>query len=131
MQVNNMITTILWNQSFSGIGWAGFILNKWFFTSPPDTLLVKNLGYCYDDSTALGILFIKIPDDIGYSVFKIYNGAIIPTRDKERYLVMAGYNYQSSTYDPYDSLPNEFGYAYMFSVYSRFCHGRQKNLLLP
>jgi hypothetical protein len=100
--IDNAIVTILWNQNM--VEWNGFILHKWFYPTPNDSFLVEDLGYCYDDSSAIGVLFIKTPDDNGCSAYKTYDWAIMPNNDFERYLVMAGYNYQTGVYDPYDSL---------------------------
>lgn len=125
--ISNAIVTILWIQDM--LTWNGLILNKWFYPSPNDSFFIEDLGYCYGDSSAIGILFIKTPDNIGCSAYKVYSEALAPNRDTERYLVMAGYNYQSGIYDPYDSL--DFAqWCYMSSGSFSLSPGETKELVI-
>jgi len=40
----------------------------------------------------------------GMTAFKIFNLNLEPNRDPDRYLTMAGYNYQTGAYEPYDTI---------------------------
>ncbi len=125
--ISNAIITMLWLQT--SMTWNGLVLNKWFYISPNDSFLIEDLGYCYDDSSAMGILFIKTPDDIGCSAYKVFPYTHIPIRDRERYLTMAGYNYATGIYDPYDSL--DFAeWCYMSSGSFSLAPGETKELVI-
>ena len=109
--------------------WNDLILHKRFYPIPNDNVHVEDLGYCYDDNSAIGILFLKTPDDIGSSAYKVYSGAIMPNKDNERYLVMAGYYYQSGIYQPYDSL-GFAEFAFMSSGRFSLYPGETKELVI-
>ncbi len=92
----------------------GLILNKWFYPVSQDSFLVENLGYFYGttsiysyDTIAVGILFIKTPGNVGCTAYKSFTLNLDPNRDHERYLSMAGYNFKTGAYEPYDSTCND------------------------
>ncbi|MGQ9817101.1 MAG: hypothetical protein ACUVQ3_04025 [bacterium] len=127
--INEAIISIHWLQPTFDLPWMGFILHKWFHPTPNDSFLIEDLSYCYNDSSAIGFLFIITPNDLGCTANKNYSSANMPSRDDERYLVMAGYNFQSGTYDPYDSL-GESGRAFISSGKFSLAPGETKEFVV-
>lgn len=74
-------------------------------------------------------MFIITPNNWGCTANKVYSGTIMPTRDTERYLVMAGYNFQTGIYDPYDSL-GDAGRAFMSSGNFSLAPGETKEFVI-
>jgi hypothetical protein len=112
--IHNAIVSIIWDVDCQepDAYYNGLILHKWFYPDPEDSFLVEDLGYFYGDTLyyycdtfAVGVLFIKTPYDQGCTAYKLYTLDLGPGGDNERYLTMAGYNYRTGVYDPYDSLP--------------------------
>jgi len=44
---------------------------------------------------------------LGMTAFKRFTLSVEPGIDRERYLTLAGYNYQSGQYEPYDTIPSQ------------------------
>lgn len=124
--INDAIISICWRQTLI---WNGFILHKWFHPTPNDSFLVEDLGYSYNDNSAIGILFIITPNNLGCTANKVYSHAIMPNRDTERYLVMAGYNFQTGIYNPYDSL-GFAGWAFISSGKFSLAPGETKEFVI-
>jgi hypothetical protein len=79
----------------------------------------RNLGYAYterppgqDVAGYIGYDFLESPLDstgqqLGLTAFKIFTNQAVPPdpgSDVERYLVLAGYNYQTGEYEPFDEI---------------------------
>lgn len=84
----------------------GLILRKWF-SGINDT--IKNLGFTTNSAPqpgwgAVAILFLKTPRNLGLTAFKAFTIDVDPRLDWQRYKMLAGYNYQSGLYEPYDSI---------------------------
>ncbi|MDH4211355.1 MAG: T9SS type A sorting domain-containing protein [candidate division WOR-3 bacterium] len=112
--IENAIFAVMWDADcLEPAGFFnGLILHKWFYPSPQDSFLVENLGYFYgttsiysNDTVAAGVLFIKTPSNVGCTAHKLFTLNLEPNLDYERYLSMAGYNFRTGVYEPYDSLP--------------------------
>ncbi len=112
--IENAIFTVVWDvDSPEPAGFFnGLILHKWFYSVSQDSFLVENLGYFYgttsiysNDTVAAGIQLIKTPGNIGCAAYKLFTLNLEPNLDCERYLSMAGYNFRTGAYEPYDSLP--------------------------
>jgi hypothetical protein len=95
---------------------ADIILDHAFYVGP-DTIRVRNLGLAYDydnienagatwDSGTPGAVAIGLlaaPDSLGLTAFKRLTIDIDPVTDATQYLTLAGYNYRTGEYRPYDS----------------------------
>jgi hypothetical protein len=83
-----------------------------------ETIRVRNTGFVYDgdnieapgaqwDSSgapgAVAIMLLQAPQDLGLTAFKRFTIDIDPSADPDRYLTMAGYDYRTRAYAPYDS----------------------------
>ena len=123
--LNNILIGMLMD---ADIGWStddmvGFILNKLFHVSG-DTIRVRNTGFCHDcdnlepdgsngadrwQSGTPGMVAVALlasPGDVGLSAFKRFTLDIDPPTDPTRYQELAGYDYRTGIYDPYDSIDN-------------------------
>ncbi len=83
-----------------------------------ETIRVQNTGFAYDYNNyeasgstwesgtpgTVAVMLLESPDSLGLTAFKVYILNSEPTNDSAQYLTLAGYNYQSHTYAPYDSL---------------------------
>ncbi len=102
---------------------VGFIHDR-YFTVGSQTIRVKNTGFMYDNNNlepvsatwaggtpgALAMRLLSAPAGLTLSAFKIFTLDIDPTGDNNQYLTLAGYNYQTGAYQPYDSVdltPND------------------------
>jgi len=98
---------------------AGLILDH-LFQVGQETIRVRNTAFAYDydnienpGSTwesgtpgAIAVMLLSAPDSLGLTAFKQLTVDIDPVTDPEQYLTLAGYNYHTGLYEPYDSLPN-------------------------
>lgn len=72
-----------------------------------DSTLLISLYPPYGDGDGDGIPDWEDPSEIeqlGLTAFKRFTIDIDPPTDKDRYMMMAGYNYKTEEYEPYDSL---------------------------
>lgn len=95
----------------------GLILNK-IFRIGSDTIRVKNVGFIYDYDNresrgtywergtpgAVAIRLLSAPQGLGMSACKRWTIESLPRTDKERYRAMAGYNWITGEYRPYDNI---------------------------
>jgi hypothetical protein len=96
---------------------AGLILDKLFHVGQ-DTIRVKNTGFVYDYNNhenpggnwesgtpgAVAVMLLSAPDSFGLTAFKILTIDIDPVTDADQYLTIAGYDYRTGQYIPYDSI---------------------------
>lgn len=95
---------------------VGFIHDKLFHVNS-DTIRVRNTGFCYDNNNlenpsshwdsgtpgAVAVSLLSSPNDVGLSAFKLFSIDIDPVTDPTRYQTMAGYNYHTGEYEPFDT----------------------------
>jgi len=95
---------------------TGLILDH-LFQVGPDTIRVKNTGFAYDYDNienpggnwesgtpgALVVMLLDAPGSLGLTAFKRFPIDIDPVTDAAQYLTLAGYNYRTGVYEPYDS----------------------------
>ncbi|UCG43945.1 MAG: hypothetical protein JSU73_04860 [candidate division WOR-3 bacterium] len=97
----------------------GLILDR-LFSIEGDTIRVQNVAFAYDydnyeirnsrqqwDSGCPGAVALKLlsaPQGLGLSAVKKFTIDIDPTTDREQYLTMAGFDYRTGVYDPFDSI---------------------------
>ncbi|MEO0078646.1 MAG: T9SS type A sorting domain-containing protein [candidate division WOR-3 bacterium] len=96
---------------------TGLILDK-LFRVGLDTFRVKNTGYVYDYDNvenrsqywesgtpgAVAVRLLRAPHGFGLTSFKRLTLGINPTTNRDQYLTMAGYNYRTGQYEPFDSI---------------------------
>jgi hypothetical protein len=97
---------------------TGLILDH-LFQVGPDTIRVKNTGYAYDYDTVevpgyqwqsgtpgiVAVMVLSTPESLGLTAFKKSLRARGDTwTDAEQYLSLAGYNYNTGAYEPYDTV---------------------------
>jgi hypothetical protein len=108
---------------------VGLIKDKWFKNSPTDSFEVKNVGFAYDydnrekrsgtwdwDKGTPGCIAYKfldgpIKEKTGEPVmtaFKRFTLDFDPPKDPARYMTMAGYDYRTNVYNPFDSLDPQY-----------------------
>lgn len=87
------------------------------FVVGQDTIRVTNLAYAYDFNNwedpgatwesgvpgTVAIMWLSAPESIGLTAFKRLTIDIDPTTDVAQYLTLAGYDYRTGEYVPYDS----------------------------
>ena len=95
---------------------TGLILDRLFLVGS-DTVRVRNTGFAYDYNNveysgqnwqsgtpgAVAVMLLSAPDSLGLTVFKRLTIDIDPTTDPTQYLTLAGYDYRTGVYEPYDS----------------------------
>jgi hypothetical protein len=95
---------------------ADVILDHVFHVGP-DTIRVRNLGFAYDYDNfenagttwesgtpgAVAIGLLAAPDSSGLTAFKRLTIDVDPVTDVAQYLTLAGYDYRTGEYRPYDS----------------------------
>jgi hypothetical protein len=95
---------------------ADVILDRVFYIGS-DTIRVRDLGFAYDWNNqenagrnwesgapgAVAIALLAAPDSLGLTAFKRLTIDIDPVTDPTQYLTLAGYNYRTGEYVPYDS----------------------------
>jgi hypothetical protein len=83
-----------------------------------ETIRVRNTGFAYDNDNyeapssswesgtpgAVAVMLLDSPDSLGLTAFKVFTLNVEPTNDTAQYLSLAGYNYQTGAYEPYDSV---------------------------
>jgi hypothetical protein len=97
---------------------TGLILNRLFGVGP-DTFRVMNTGFAYDWNNtesrsqqwehgtpgAVALRLLRAHHGLGLTAFKAFALAdTTPRTDPARYLTMAGYDFRTGQYQPYDSL---------------------------
>jgi hypothetical protein len=96
---------------------TGLILNK-LFENGSDTLRVKDFGFMFDHdnvedsgshwqsgtpgAVALGLL--SAPNGLGLTAFKKFTIDTDPATDADQYLTLAGHDYRTGEYNPFDSV---------------------------
>jgi hypothetical protein len=88
-----------------------------------ETIRVRNTGFAYDYNNyeasgstwesgtpgAVALMVLESPDSLGLTAFKMFTLNVEPTNDSAQYLTLAGYSYQTGTYEPYDSVDTSPG----------------------
>jgi len=101
---------------------VGFIHDKLFLVQG-ETIRVRNTGFCYDNNNVenpsdrwaggtpgmVAVSLLSSPGDVGLSAFKRFTIDIDPVTDPTRYQTMAGYNYRTGEYVPFDSVEEAAG----------------------
>jgi hypothetical protein len=93
---------------------VGLIRDR-YFTVGSQTIRVKNTGFMYDyDHIEIGppvwapgavaIRLISAPSGLTMSAFKKFTVDFDPLTDRQQYQTLAGYNYQTGAYEPFDSI---------------------------
>ncbi len=96
---------------------AGLILDHTYVVGQ-ETISVQNTGFAYDYNNyeasgstwesgtpgAVAVMLLETPESLGLTAFKAYVINVEPTNDSAQYLTLAGYNFQTGAYAPYDSL---------------------------
>jgi len=91
------------------------IVGKWYAVGS-ESIWVDNLAYQYQDVTepgwaqipgAIGFDLLATPMDLGMTALKRFTLSIDPSTDEERYLTLAGYNFSTGIYEPYDTVPSQ------------------------
>jgi hypothetical protein len=96
---------------------TGLIRNQ-LFQVGSDTFRVKDAGYIYDYNNnesrgqswesgtpgAVAVRLLRAPDGIGLTAFKKFTLDIDPVTDPDQYLTLAGYDYRTGVYNPFDSV---------------------------
>jgi len=95
---------------------VGLIRDR-YFTVGSQTIRVKNTGFMYDydhietgpnwqsgTPGAVAIRLISAPSGLTMSAFKKFTLDFDPLTDRQQYQTLAGYNYQTGAYEPFDSI---------------------------
>lgn len=86
---------------------TGLILDRWFHIGP-DSFRVRDVGFAYSQdhnpSGAVAVKLMSTPAGLGLSAFKRFSIDYDPTTDWAQYLTMAGYDYLTGEYLPFDSI---------------------------
>ena len=86
---------------------TGLILDRWFPIGP-DSFRVQNVGFAYSQdhipSGAVAVKLLSAPAGLGLSAFKRFSIDYDPLTDAAQYLTMAGYDYRTREYLPFDSI---------------------------
>jgi hypothetical protein len=95
---------------------TGFWLER-RFAAGDESIVVRNAGFAYDydnreyglqgDSWIPGAVAVKLlypSDRLGLWAFKRFTIDINPRTERERYVTMAGYDYRTMEFAPYDSI---------------------------
>jgi hypothetical protein len=90
------------------------IVGRWYVLDG-ESLWVDNLGYQWQEEEeamwdefpgVIGFDLLQTPSDIGMTAFKRFTLDLEPNKDAERYATLAGYNFQTGIYEPYDTFPS-------------------------
>jgi hypothetical protein len=95
---------------------TGLILDHLFHVGP-DTVRIKNTGFAYDVNNvedsgsvwdsgtpgAVAVMLLSSPESLGLTAFKKLTIDIDPVTDAAQYLTLAGYDYRTGVYAPFDS----------------------------
>jgi hypothetical protein len=91
---------------------TGLILDRWFHIGP-DSFRVRDVGFAYSaDRIPSGMVAVKLlgaPAGLGLSAFKRFTIDYDPVTDPAQYLTMAGYDYRTGVYAPFDSVDQSPG----------------------
>lgn len=98
---------------------AGLILDREFGVGP-DTIAVTNTGFIYDYDNvemqngdgqwesgtpgAVAVRLLSAPGEMGLSSFRVLRRGDDPLTDVDQYLTLAGYDFSTREYSPYDSM---------------------------
>jgi len=96
---------------------TGLILDHVFHIGA-DSIRVRNTGFVYDHNNvenpgptwesgtpgAVAVMLLSSPDSVGLTAFKKLTIDIDPKTDAAQYLTLAGYDYRTGIYSPYDSI---------------------------
>jgi hypothetical protein len=91
------------------------IVGRWYVIDE-ESLWVDNLGYQWQEEEealwddfpgVIGFDLLQTPSDIGMTALKRFTLLFEPDIDAERYSVLAGYNFMTGIYEPYDTLPSD------------------------
>ena len=96
---------------------TGLILDHTYVVDQ-ETIRVQNTGFACDYNNyeasgstwesgtpgAVAVMLLESPESLGLTAFKIFSLNVEPTNDSAQYLTLAGYNYQTGSYEPFDSL---------------------------
>jgi hypothetical protein len=88
-----------------------------------ETIRVQNTGFAYDNDNheipssswesgtpgAVAVMLLDSPESLGLTAFKKFTLSVEPLNDSAQYLSLAGYNYQTGAYEPYDSIDTSPG----------------------
>ncbi len=87
------------------------------FLVDQETIRVQNTGFAYDYNNyeasgatwesgtpgAVAVMLLQSPESLGLTAFKKFTLDIDPVLDGQQYLTLAGYDYRTGVYQPYDS----------------------------
>ena len=90
------------------------------FTVGQETIGVRDLVFAFDNNNmenpgrtwesgtpgTVAIALLAAPDSLGLTAFKRFSIDIDPVTDADQYLTLAGYDYRTGVYKPYDSTDN-------------------------
>jgi len=96
---------------------TGLILNR-VFQIGPDTIRVRNTGFAFDYNNveypgqswesgtpgAVAVMLLSAPESLGLTAFKRLTLGADPETNQDQYLTLAGYDYGTRVYSPYDSV---------------------------
>jgi hypothetical protein len=86
---------------------CGVILDREFAVGP-DTFRVRNTGYAYSqDQTppgAVAVRYLSGPLGDSITALKIFTLDNDPTTDAQQFMTLAGYDWQTSQYNPFDTV---------------------------
>jgi hypothetical protein len=94
------------------------LIRDHYFTVGTRTFRVRNTGFEYDNNNlegasatwqsgtpgAVAIRLLSAPAGLNMTAFKIFNLNVDPMTDLYQYRTLAGYNYQTGQYQPFDSV---------------------------
>jgi hypothetical protein len=96
----------------SGNDLTGLILDRWF-PYGADSLEVRDVGFAYSqDHVPSGMVAVKLlsaPAGFGLTTFKRFSIDYDPVTDPTQYMTMAGFDYRTGEYLPYDSIDQSPG----------------------
>ena len=90
------------------------IVGKWYVVDG-ESIWVDNLAYQCQEETepgwseftgVIGFDLLGTPEQLGMTALKRFTLDVEPLTDPERYLTLAGYNFQTGVYAPYDTAPS-------------------------
>lgn len=90
----------------------GLLHREWVRGSSSDSIYVDHLAFCcdrdhqepgWDSVGAVGILFLRAPGPERLSAAKRLTVEFDPVTDRQQYLTLAGYDYRTGDYCPFDS----------------------------
>jgi hypothetical protein len=94
---------------------ASGIVGKWYVIDS-ESLWVDNIAYQWQSEEeplwngypgVIGFDLLQTPNDIGMTALKRFTFSLEPNIDAERYAMLAGYNFITGIYEPYDTLPSD------------------------